>query len=47
MNRKPRPVDWPARLAWLLLLWIAGVTVVGSAAWLLRAVMDMVGLSKP
>lgn len=36
---------WIARLAWLCLLWVAGVAVMGAVAWLLRGLMRAAGLA--
>lgn len=40
-----RPPEWPRRLGWLLLLWSAGVAVLGIVAYALRWLMTAVGLS--
>ena len=36
---------WGRRLAWLVGLWVAGVAVLGLAAWLLKAFMRWAGLA--
>lgn len=40
-----RQREWPRRLAWLLLLWSAGVAALGGVAYALRWLMTAVGLS--
>lgn len=35
---------WLRRLGWMLLLWAAGVTVLGAVALFLRVLMQAVGL---
>ena len=36
--------SWLKRVGWLLLLWTAGVTVLGAVALLIRALMTVAGL---
>jgi hypothetical protein len=36
---------WVRRAAWLIVLWIGGVGVLGIAAWVLKSVMRAVGLA--
>jgi hypothetical protein len=45
MNKPSSSRKWPSRLGWLVALWVAGVTAMGLAAWLLKAVMRAVGLA--
>lgn len=36
---------WRNRLAWLILIWAAGVACMGLAAWLIKLLMRAAGLS--
>jgi hypothetical protein len=36
---------WLSRIGWLVGLWLAGVAGLGAAAWLLKAVMRVVGFA--
>lgn len=40
----PRP-SWLKRLGWLLAIWTASVAVLGLMAWLIRLLMNAVGLT--
>lgn len=37
---------WWKKLAWLVLIWCAGVAALGAVAYLLRVVMRLVGLGR-
>lgn len=39
------PSSWGRRVAWLLGIWVASVGALALAAWLLRLVMDFVGMT--
>lgn len=39
------PSSWGRRVAWLLGIWAASVGALALAAWLLRLVMDFVGMT--
>lgn len=47
MNTAPRGRArlWAKRLGWMVLLWTASVAALGIVAWLLRMLMQAVGLS--
>lgn len=36
---------WLRRIGWLLLLWAGGIAALGLAAWLLRQLMGVMGLT--
>lgn len=38
---------WLRRVGWLLGIWVASVAVLGLAAWLLRLLMQAIGMSPP
>lgn len=38
---------WLRRIGWLIVIWLGSVAVLGIAAWLLRALMRLVGMSPP
>lgn len=38
---------WMQRLGWLLLIWVASVAALGMAAWVLRQLMQSIGMSPP
>ncbi len=38
-------LSWPRRLAWMLLLWAAGVTAMAAVALVIRAAMSLAGLT--
>jgi len=40
----PLRVDWPERVGWLLLLWLASVGALGLLALALRMLMHWAGL---
>ncbi|NLC37282.1 MAG: DUF2474 domain-containing protein [Alcaligenaceae bacterium] len=39
--------QWLQRAAWLGLIWVASVAVLGLAAWVLRLLMKSIGMSPP
>lgn len=39
--------QWFQRVMWLLVIWVASVSVLGVAAWILRMFMQSVGMSPP
>ena len=44
----PQPATaapWWKKLAWLILLWVAGVAALGLVAWLVRWLMQAAGLA--
>lgn len=41
----PTPPNRRRQLAWLFVLWVGGVSVVGLAAELLRLVMSAIGMT--
>ena len=43
--RHPTMAAWWKKLAWLILIWAAGVAALGVVAWLLRWLMQTAGLS--
>ena len=42
---QPSSPRWIERLAWLCLLWVAGVATMGLVVWLLRGLMRAAGLA--
>lgn len=36
---------WPARLAWLLAIWAASIAVLAIVAYVLRVVMESLGMT--
>ena len=43
-SKTPRP-SWPKRIAWLVGIWGASIAVLAIAAYLLRVVMDLAGMT--
>jgi hypothetical protein len=40
-----RPVSWPRRIGWLVLIWTASVLVLALVAVLFRMLMSVAGLT--
>lgn len=40
------PASWRRRLAWMLVLWAAGVAALGAVALALRGAMALFGLAR-
>lgn len=39
------PVQWPRRIGWLLLIWLASVSALAVAAFAVRLLMNAAGLT--
>ncbi len=39
------PRNWFKRIGWLLLIWVASTAALGAAAYALRLVMRLIGMS--
>ena len=39
------PRNWFKRIGWLLLIWVASAAALGAAAYALRLVMRLIGMS--
>ncbi|WP_198158223.1 DUF2474 domain-containing protein [Achromobacter spanius] len=42
---RPAPASWRSRLLWLALIWATSVAALGVAAYALRLLMRVVGMS--
>jgi len=45
MPHSAMAAPWWKKLAWLILIWAAGVAALGVVAWLLRWLMQAAGLA--
>ena len=45
MEQAARKRLWARRLAWLLGIWLASIAALGLAAYLLRLIMNAVGMT--
>ena len=43
-TQRPGASTWLRRVGWLVLIWAASVAALGVAAWVLRMIMQAVGL---
>lgn len=39
------PAPWPRRVMWLILIWLASVTALGAAAYVMRLLMRAAGMA--
>lgn len=44
-NGAPQPRGWLRRIGWLLLIWCASVAALGAAAYGLKLLMRLIGMS--
>jgi hypothetical protein len=45
VSHRGKEHKWLSRFAWLVLIWVVSVSVLGAAAWLMRLVMRAGGLT--